>query len=115
MMSEIADFFEKMCGHYYTSQTMSNMAKVLTGKTNVFKARVLNEKYVVIFMNATYTPLKRMKDTILQIYPKAKYQHCCVHVSRNIAHEVWVQDRKEICSDFKAVYQVDSAMKKYSK
>ncbi|MGX7722628.1 transposase, partial [Enterococcus lactis] len=32
--------------------------------------------------------LKGMKDTIHQIYPKAKYQHCCVHVSRNIAHKV---------------------------
>ncbi|EFS06779.1 hypothetical protein HMPREF9525_01108, partial [Enterococcus faecium TX0133a04] len=26
--------------------------------------------------------LKGMKDTIHQIYPKAKYQHCCIHVSR---------------------------------
>ncbi|MDV7727728.1 transposase, partial [Enterococcus faecium] len=43
-----------------------------------------------------------------QIYPKAKYQHCCVHVSRNIAHKVRVKDRKEICDDFKAVYQASS-------
>ncbi|MDQ8270170.1 transposase, partial [Enterococcus faecium] len=42
------------------------------------------------------------------IYPKAKYQHCCVHVSRNIAHKVRVKDRKEICDDFKAVYQASS-------
>ena len=35
-----------------------------------------------------------MKDTIHQIYPKAKYQHCCIHVSRNIAHKVRVKDRK---------------------
>nr|BBI40451.1 IS256 family transposase [Enterococcus faecium] len=34
--------------------------------------------------------LKGMKDTIHQIYPKAKYQHCCIHVSRNIAHKVRV-------------------------
>ena len=52
--------------------------------------------------------LKGMKDTIHQIYPKAKYQHCCVHVSRNIAHKVRVKDRKEICDDFKAVYQASS-------
>ncbi len=50
-----------------------------------------------------------MKDTIHQIYPKKqKYQHCCIHVSRNIAHKVRVKDRKEICDDFKAVYQVNS-------
>ena len=52
--------------------------------------------------------LKGMKDTIHQIYPKAKYQHCCIHVSRNIAHKVRVKDRKEICDDFKAVYQANS-------
>ncbi|MFS1114868.1 transposase, partial [Enterococcus faecalis] len=40
--------------------------------------------------------LKGMKDTIHQIYPKAKYQYCCVHVSRNISHKVRVKDRKEI-------------------
>ncbi|WP_195906155.1 transposase, partial [Enterococcus faecium] len=52
--------------------------------------------------------LKGMKDTIHQIYPNAKYQHCCIHVYRNIAHKVRVKDRKEICDDFKAVYQANS-------
>lgn len=52
--------------------------------------------------------LKGMKDTIHQIYPKAKYQHCCVHVSRNIAHKIRAKDRKEICDNFKAVYQASS-------
>ena len=161
-MSEIADLIEKMYGHHYTPQTMSNMTKVLTEEVNAFKSRALNDKYVAIFMDATYIPLKRqtvskeaiyiaigiredgtkevlsyaiaptestyvwnellqdinsrgvqevllfitdglkgMKDTIHQIYPKAKYQHCCIHVSRNIAHKVRVKDRKEICDDFK--------------
>ncbi|MGL9837297.1 transposase [Enterococcus faecium] len=168
-MSEIADLIEEMYGHHYTPQTMSNMTKVLTEEVNAFKVRTLNDKYVAIFMDATYIPLKRqtvskeaiyiaigiredgtkevlsyaiaptestyvwnellqdiysrgvhdvllfitdglkgMKDTIHQIYPKAKYQHCCVHVSRNIAHKVRVKDRKEICDDFKAVYQASS-------
>ncbi|KWY76203.1 transposase, partial [Enterococcus faecium] len=154
---------------HYTPQTMSNMTKVLTGEVNAFKSRALNDKYVAIFMDATYIPLTRqtvykeeiyidigireevtkavliyaiatteatyvenellqdinsrgvqevllfitdglkgMKDTIHQIYPKAKYQHCCIHVSRNIAHKVRVKDRKEICDDFKAVYQANS-------
>ena len=168
-MSEIADLIEKMYGHHYTPQTVSNMTKVLTEEVNAFKARSLNEKYAAVFMDAIYIPLKRqtvskeaiyiaigiredgtkevlshaiaptesthiwkellqdiysrgvhdvllfitdglkgMKDTIHQIYPKAKYQHCCVHISRNIAHKVRVKDRKEICDDFKAVYQASS-------
>ena len=163
------DLIEKMYGHHYTPQTMSNMTKVLIEEVNAFKSRALNDKYVAIFMDATYIPLKRqtvskeaiyiaigiredgtkevlsyaiaptestyvwnellqdinsrgvqevllfitdglkgMKDTIHQIYPKAKYQHCCIHVSRNIAHKVRVKDRKEICDDFKAVYQANS-------
>ena len=150
---------------------MSNMTKVLTEEVNAFKVRTLNDKYVAIFMDATYIPLKRqtvskeaiyiaigiredgtkevlsyaiaptestyvwnellqdiysevhdvllfitdglkgMKDTIHQIYPKAKYQHA-VFVSRNIAHKVRVKDRKEICDDFKAVYQANSKKKR---
>ncbi|MDW7941440.1 transposase, partial [Enterococcus faecium] len=58
-MSEIADLIEKMYGHHYTPQTMSNMTKVLTEEVNAFKSRALNDKYVAIFMDATYIPLKR--------------------------------------------------------
>ena len=56
-MSEIADLIEKMYGHHYTPQTMSNMTKVLTEEVNAFKVRTLNDKYVAIFMDATYIPL----------------------------------------------------------
>lgn len=49
-----------------------------------------------------------MKEKIHQIYPQAQYQHCCVHVSRNLAHKVRVKDRKEICEDFKTVYQAST-------
>lgn len=60
-MSEIADLIEKMYEHHYTPQTMSNMTKVLTEEVNAFKAIALNDKYVSIFMDATYIPLKRQK------------------------------------------------------
>ena len=168
-MSEISELIEKMYGHHYTPQTISNMTKIVSEDIIAFKERSLESRYSVIFMDATHIPLKRqtvskeavyivigirldgtkevlgfsiaptessyvwnellrdiysrgvhdvllfitdglkgMKETIHQIYPKAKYQHCCVHVSRNIAHKVCVKDRKEICDDFKAVYQASS-------
>ena len=70
-MSEIADLIEKMYGHHYTPQTMSNMTKVLTEEVNAFKVRTLNDKYVAIFMDATYIPLKRQtvskKQSILPL------------------------------------------------
>lgn len=39
------------------------------------------------------------------MFPKAKYQVCLVHVSRNIMHKVRVEDRKEVCEDFKMIHQ----------
>ena len=52
--------------------------------------------------------LSGIEDSIHCIYPNAQFQQCCVHVSRNIAHKVRVTDRKEICDDFKTVYQAIS-------
>ena len=43
-MSEIADLIEKMYGHHYTPQAMSDMTKALTKEVNAFKARALNDK-----------------------------------------------------------------------
>ncbi|MGX7014454.1 IS256 family transposase [Vagococcus silagei] len=168
-MSEISDLIEKMYGHYYTPQTISNMSKMVSEDVLAFKERTLEAKYSVIFMDATHIPLKRqtvskeavyivigirldgtkevlgftiaptdsayvwkeilqdlkdrgleevllvvtdglsgIHDSIYSIYPNAQFQQCCVHVSRNIAHKVRVKDRKEICDDFKTVYQATS-------
>lgn len=168
-MSEIADLIEKMYGHHYTPQTMSNITKSFTEEVTAFKGRELHDRYAAIYIDATYIPLKRktvakeaihiavgirpdgskevlsyaiaptesitiweeilldlqerglknvllfitdglkgMVGAISRFYPKARFQHCCVHVSRNIVHKVCVKDRKEICDDFKAVYQASS-------
>lgn len=168
-MSEISDLIEKMYGHYYTPQTISNMSKIVSEDVLAFKERTLESKYSVIFMDATHIPLKRqtvskeavyiiigirldgtkevlgftiaptesayvwkeilqdlkdrgleevllvvtdglsgIDDTIHSVYPNAQFQQCCVHVSRNIAHKVRVKDRKEICDDFKTIYQATS-------
>lgn len=168
-MSEISDLIEKMYGHYYTPQTISNMSKIVSENVLAFKERTLEAKYSVIFMDATHIPLKRqtvskeavyivigirldgtkevlgftiaptesayvwkellqdlkdrgveevllvvtdglsgIDDGIHSVYPNAQFQQCCVHVSRNIAHKVRVKDRKEICDDFKTVYQATS-------
>jgi putative transposase len=78
-MSEIADLIEKMYGHHYTPQTMSNMTKVLTEEVNAFKSRALNDKYVAIFMDATYIPLKtsnriQKKRFILPLYTRRRHE-----------------------------------------
>ncbi|MEX1501494.1 IS256 family transposase [Enterococcus sp. C60(2024)] len=166
-MSEIADLIEKMYGHHYTPQTMSNMTKSFTEEVTSFKERELHDRYAAIYMDATYIPLKRktvakeaihiavgirpdgskevlsyaiaptesitiweeilidlqergvknvllfitdglkgMAGAVQRFYPKARFQHCCVHVSRNISHKVRVDDRKEVCDDFKMVESI---------
>jgi transposase-like protein len=52
--------------------------------------------------------LSCIEESIHSVYPNAQFQQCCVHVSRNIAHKVRVRGRKEICEDFKLVYQANS-------
>ena len=168
-MSEISDLIERMYGHYYTPQTISNMSKIVSEDVLAFKEKTLEAKYSVIFMDATHIPVKRktvskeaiyivigirldgtkevlgftiaptesayvwkeilqdlkdrgleevllvvtdglsgIHDSIHSVYPNAEFQQCCVHVSRNIAHKVRVKDRKEICDDFKTIYQASS-------
>lgn len=50
-----------------------------------------------------------MSDAVFNVFPKAKYQVCLVHVGRNIAHKVRVEDRQEICEDFKTIHQATDA------
>lgn len=166
--SEIADLIERMYGHHYTPQTISNMTQAVEANVEAFRERTLEKQYVCIYLDATFLPVKRdtvskeavyiaigiredgskevlaytiaptesahvwkeliediqtrgvetvllfisdglkgMKDHIHAVFPKAKYQTCFVHISRNIAHKVRVSDRKQICEDLKTLYRAD--------
>lgn len=59
MMSEYADQIEKMYGHPYTPQTMSNRTKAFSEEVAAFKKRSLIEHYAAIYLDATNIPLKR--------------------------------------------------------
>ena len=167
-MSEIADLIEKMYGHHYTPQTISNMTQVMVEHVDAFLKRTLATRYVCVYLDATYIAVKRetvskeavylavgiredgskevlsyaiaptesayiwkellqdlrergtedvllfisdglkgMADAISDVFPAAKYQTCCVHLARNLAHKVRVADRAEICEDFKTVYRAE--------
>lgn len=67
-MSEISDLIEKMYGHYYTPQTISNMSKIVSEDVLAFKERTLEAKYSVIFMDATHIPLKRQTVSKEAVY-----------------------------------------------
>lgn len=167
-MAEIADLIEKMYGHHYTRQTISNMTLVMGEQVEAFNKRELCSRYVCVYLDATYIPVRRetvskeavyiavgiredgskeviaytiaptesafnwkellleikergveevllflsdgltgMVDTITSVFPKSKFQTCLVHVARTISHKVRVEDRTEICEDFKTVYRAD--------
>jgi len=61
-MSEISDLIEKMYGHHYTPQTISNMTKAMSEQVEAFKSRPLDERYACVYLDATYISLKR--DTV---------------------------------------------------
>ena len=56
---EIADLIEKMYGHHYSPATMSNISKAVAEQVETFHKRPLSERYVVIFMDATYLNIRR--------------------------------------------------------
>ncbi|GAA0349145.1 IS256 family transposase [Bacillus horti] len=168
-MSEISDLVERMYGHHYTPQTISNMTKAVGEQVAAFKSRSLASRYVCVYLDATFIALKRdtvskeavyisvgiredgskevlsftiaptesafvweevlqdlkergvedillfisdglkgLQERISTVFPRSKYQSCCVHAARHIAHKVRVADRKSICADFKRVYRSDS-------
>ena len=67
-MSEISELIEKMYGHHYTPQTISNMTKIVSEDIIAFKERSLKSRYSVIFMDATHIPLKRQTVSKEAVY-----------------------------------------------
>ncbi|MBU1141985.1 MAG: IS256 family transposase [Firmicutes bacterium] len=59
---EIARMIEKMYGHHYTKQTISNITAQVIGDVQAFNHRSLNKRYAVIYLDATYLPVRR--DTV---------------------------------------------------
>jgi len=56
---EISDLIEKMYGHYYTPQTISNITKVVQNQVNEFHNRPVSKRYVVLYCDATYLNVRR--------------------------------------------------------
>lgn len=57
--SEIAGLIEKMYGHHYTPQTISNMTKTMTEQVEAFNKRTLSARYVCVYLDATFIPVRR--------------------------------------------------------
>ncbi|MDB7618195.1 IS256 family transposase [Enterococcus faecium] len=67
-MSEISELIEKIYGHYYTPQTISNIIQIVSEDVVAFKERSLESQYSIIFMDATHIPLKRQTVSKEAVY-----------------------------------------------
>lgn len=59
---EISDLIEKMYGHHYTPQTISNMTKLVEVSTKQFHQRKVGKRYSVVYLDATFINVRR--DTV---------------------------------------------------
>lgn len=62
--SEIAEIVECLYDKKYSRGTISNITEQIIANVEAFKARRLDGEYAVIFLDATYVPLRR--DTVAQ-------------------------------------------------
>ena len=67
-MSEISELIEKIYGHYYTPQTISNITQIVSEDVVAFKERSLESQYSIIFIDATHIPLKRQTVSKEAVY-----------------------------------------------
>lgn len=57
---EIADLIEKMYGGYYFPAMVSNISKEMIPKVEAYHQRHLSDKFLCVYLDATYIPLKRV-------------------------------------------------------
>ncbi|HHT14964.1 MAG: transposase [Christensenellales bacterium] len=66
---EVADLIEKMYGHHYAPATISNITKLVDEDMKAFHNRLVKERYVVIYCDATFLSVRRgsvQKEAILR-------------------------------------------------
>ncbi len=80
----------------FESETSKHWLKVLTELKN----RGLRDILIL-----TSDGLPGIEDAVAAVFPETVYQGCVVHVIRNSTKYLSYKDRKEFCSDIKAIYQ----------
>ena len=56
---EIAELIEKMYGHYYSRQTISNITQTIQEQVSAFHNRSISKRFVVVYFDATYLNVRR--------------------------------------------------------
>ena len=98
--SEIAELIEKMYGHAYTAQTISNITQVAEEYVEAFHNRQLNKRYVVIYCDATFLNVRR--DSVAK-----EALHILVGITENGYKEV-LSSRiypQESCENYREMFK----------
>ena len=56
---DISEILERMYGHHYSPQTISNMSRMVEADLEAFSSRMFRDRYVVVYLDATYLPIRR--------------------------------------------------------
>ena len=56
---EIAEIIEKMYGHYYSRQTISNITQTIQEQVTAFHNRAISKRFVVLYCDSTYLHVRR--------------------------------------------------------
>ena len=52
-MTEIAHLIERMYGHHYSPQTVSNMTQAMNDEVEAYHNRQLSNRYSCVYLDAT--------------------------------------------------------------
>jgi putative transposase len=56
---DINEIIERMYGHHYSPQTVSNMTRIVEADLEAFNSRTFKNRYVAIYLDATHLPIRR--------------------------------------------------------
>lgn len=66
--SEIAEIIEKLYGHYYSKETISNITEATQILVDQFKMRPLKKRYSILYIDATFTKIRRRNVASEAVY-----------------------------------------------
>ena len=79
--SEIADLIEKMYGHAYRKQTISNITKAVEVNVDAFHQRPFSKRYIALYCDATMINVRR--DSVAK-----EALHIIVSITEEVHKEV---------------------------
>jgi len=66
--SEIAEIIEKLYGHYYSKETISNITEATQVLVDQFKTRPLKKRYSILYIDATFAKIRRRNVASEAVY-----------------------------------------------